>query len=109
MAVPALGAASAPRDRDFIRAPDRPITPGTQEVPMTRRLLSALLAAIVAAGCAGPNKLAEKSQRELSEGDVWKAWQLATRALDREPMNPRARAAAQSTYQVISNDWQRRI
>lgn len=76
---------------------------------MTRRLLSALLVAIVAAGCAGPNKLAEKSQRELAEGDVWKAWQLATRALDREPMNPRARAAAQSTFGVISTDWQRRI
>ncbi len=76
---------------------------------MPRRILLALLAAVLAAGCAGPNKLAEKSQQKLSDGDVWKAWQLATRALDREPMNPRARAAATSTFRVISDDWQRRI
>lgn len=76
---------------------------------MNRRILSLLVAAIVAAGCAGPTKLAEKSQRELAEGDVWKAWQLATRALDREPMNPRAREAATATALVISTDWQRRI
>jgi hypothetical protein len=76
---------------------------------MSRRILAALLAAALAAGCAGPNKLAEKSQQKLSDGDVWKAWQLATRALDREPMNPRARVAAAATYRVISDDWQRRI
>lgn len=76
---------------------------------MARRILIALLAATVVAGCAGPNKLAEKSQRELADGDVWKAWQLATRALDREPMNPRARAAAAATAEVISADWQRKI
>jgi hypothetical protein len=81
---------------------------------MTRRLFylflgAALVVAALVAGCAGPNKLAEKSQRELAEGDVWKAWQLATRALDREPMNPRAREAATATAQVISTDWQRRI
>ena len=76
---------------------------------MTRRLACLMLAAALAAGCAGPNKLAEKSQRELAEGDVWKAWQLATRALDREPMNPRAREAASATAQVIATDWQRKI
>ena len=76
---------------------------------MTRRLLFLMLAAALAAGCAGPNKLAEKSQRELAEGDVWKAWQLATRALDREPMNPRAREAATAAAQVISTDWQRKV
>lgn len=76
---------------------------------MLRRLCCLLAAAVIAAGCAGPNKLAEKSQRELAEGDVWKAWQLATRALDREPMNPRAREAATATAQVIATDWQRRI
>lgn len=76
---------------------------------MTRRLFLVIVAAAVAAGCAGPTKLAEKSQRELAEGDVWKAWQLATRALDREPMNPRAREAATATGQVIATDWQRRI
>lgn len=76
---------------------------------MNRRLFVLFAVAAVAAGCAGPTKLAEKSQRELADGDVWKAWQLATRALDREPMNPRAREAATATAQVIATDWQRRI
>lgn len=76
---------------------------------MNRRLFVLIAVAAVAAGCAGPTKLAEKSQRELADGDVWKAWQLATRALDREPMNPRAREAATATAQVIATDWQRRI
>lgn len=76
---------------------------------MTRRIVFMLLAAAIAAGCAGPNKLAEKSQKELTDGDVWNAWRLATRALDREPMNPRAKAAAAAAAEVISADWQRRI
>ncbi len=76
---------------------------------MTRRFLFLLLAAAIAAGCAGPNKLAEKSQKELTDGDVWKAWRLATRALDREPMNPRAKEAAAAVAEVISADWQRKI
>jgi len=76
---------------------------------MSRRILSVLVAAVLAAGCAGPNKLAEKSQQKLSDGDVWKAWRLATRALDREPMNPRAKQAAAATYRVIADDWQQRI
>ena len=76
---------------------------------MTRRLAFLMLAAAFVAGCAGPNKLAEKSQKELTQGDVWNAWRLATRALDREPMNPRAKAAAASAAAVISDDWQRKI
>ena len=38
-----------------------------------RRLTFALLAAALVAGCAGPTKLAEKSQQKLSNGDVWRA------------------------------------
>jgi hypothetical protein len=75
---------------------------------MSRRLL-ALLAVALVAGCAGPNKLAEKSQQKLSSGDVWRAWQLATRALDREPLNPRAKEAAAAAGRVIADDWQRKI
>ena len=33
----------------------------------------------------------------------------ATRALDREPLNPNAREAARAAGQAISDDWQRRI
>ncbi len=76
---------------------------------MSRRLCSALLAAMLAAGCAGPTKLAERSEQKLAGGDIWRAWQLATRALDREPMNPRAREAATAAGRVIADDWQRRI
>src|SRR5262245_5421134 len=76
---------------------------------MSRRVSLALLAAALVAGCAGPNQLAEKSQQKLSSGDIWRAWQLATRALDREPLNPHAKDAAAAAGRVISEDWQRRI
>src|SRR5580765_2649293 len=69
----------------------------------------ALFATVLVAGCAGPTKLAEKSQQKLSSGDVWRAWQLATRALDREPMNPAAKKAAADAGRVIADDWQRKI
>jgi hypothetical protein len=71
-------------------------------------LLSAL-AIVGAIGCAGPAKLSEKSEGKLAEGDMWKAWQLATRALDKAPANPRARAAASAAASTIAQDWQRRI
>jgi hypothetical protein len=71
--------------------------------------LACLLLAFVIAGCAGPTKLAQHSEQKLANGDIWQAWRLATRALDREPMNPRAKAAAASAGRVISDDWQRRI
>lgn len=75
-----------------------------------RRSASALLAiCVLVTGCAGPTKLAERSQRKLAGGDIWEAWRLATRALDREPMNPRARDAVAAAGAVISSDWQRRI
>ncbi len=77
---------------------------------MFRRMLSAsLLLVTVVAGCAGPSKLAQRSEQKLAGGDIWRAWQLATRALEREPMNPRAKQAAASAGAVISDDWQRRI
>ena len=68
-----------------------------------------VIAAFALAGCAGPAKLAEKSENKLAEGDVWKAWELATRALDKAPANPRARQAAAAAAQSISQDWERRI
>jgi hypothetical protein len=76
---------------------------------MFRRLMLASLAVALVAGCAGPTKLAEKSQQKLSSGDIWRAWQLATRALDREPMNPKAKDAAAAAGRVIADDWQRKI
>jgi hypothetical protein len=53
--------------------------------------------------------LSEKSEKKLASGDAWRAWQLATRGLDKEPGNPRARAAATAAGASIAQDWQRRI
>ncbi len=68
-----------------------------------------ILVTLIAAGCAGPSKLAQRSEQNLAKGDIWKAWHQATRALDREPMNPRAKSAVAAAGQVIAEDWQRRI
>lgn len=77
---------------------------------MIRRLLPALLLAVpLAVGCAGPNKLAERSESKLAQGDLWRSWTLATQALDKAPGNPRAQAAASAAAAAISQDWQRRI
>src|SRR3982751_5853532 len=76
-----------------------------------RRWMTVLfvIAAFAVAGCAGPAKLAEKSEDKLAEGDVWKEWHLATKALDKAPANARARQAAGAAASSISQDWQRRI
>jgi len=76
---------------------------------MSRRILAVLALAALTAGCAGPTQLAQKSEQKLAGGDIWRAWQLATRALDREPMNPRAKEAAAAAGRMIADDWQRRI
>jgi hypothetical protein len=60
-------------------------------------------------GCAGPAKLAQRSEEKLAAGDAWHAWQLAIRSLDRQPGNPRARDAATAAGAAIAQDWQRRI
>jgi len=74
-----------------------------------RRLAPALLATALLMGCASSSKLSQKSEEKLAGGDAWKAWQLATRALDKEPGNPRARSAATAAGASIALDWQRRI
>ncbi len=76
---------------------------------MFRRLAPILVAISFLVGCAGTSKLSEKSEQKLASGDAWRAWQLATRALDKEPGNPRARGAATAAGASIAQDWQRRI
>ncbi len=76
---------------------------------MIRRCAPAVLALALVAGCAGPAKLAERSEDRLADGDHWHAWTLATRALDKAPANPRARQAAAAAAASIAADWQRRI
>jgi hypothetical protein len=74
-----------------------------------RRFAPALLALVFVIGCASSSKLSEKSEKKLASGDAWHAWQLATRALDKEPGNPRARSAATAAGASIVEEWQRRI
>jgi hypothetical protein len=74
-----------------------------------RRVAPALLALVFVIGCASSSKLSEKSEKKLAGGDAWHAWQLATRALDKEPGNPRARSAATAAGASIVQEWQRRI
>ncbi len=76
---------------------------------MLRRLAPVLLAIPLLISCSGPSKLTERSEEKLASGDAWRAWQLATRALDKEPGNPRSRAAATAAGASIAQDWQRRI
>lgn len=76
---------------------------------MTRKLAPALLALSLVIGCAGPSKLAQRSEEQLAGGEHWRAWQLATKALDKEPGNMRARRAASAAASAISQEWQARI
>ena len=36
---------------------------------------------------AGPSKLAQRSEEKLAGGESWRAWQLAVKALDKDPGN----------------------
>lgn len=77
---------------------------------MIRRIVPVLLLVVpLVAGCAGPSKLAQRSDEKLAEGRMWQAWELATRALDKAPANAEARAAADRAAATIAADWQRRI
>ena len=75
---------------------------------MNRRITFALLALPLVLGCAGPNTLARRSEEKLAQNPQ-RAWELAIRALDKEPGNVRARQAAAAAAEAIATDWQRRI
>lgn len=75
---------------------------------MNRTIAAALLALPLVLGCAGPNTLARRSEEKLTS-NPYRAWELATRALDKEPGNVRAREAATAAASAIAEDWQRRI
>jgi len=76
---------------------------------MSRTILPVLVMIALAAGCASSSKLSKKSEEKLAKGDAWRAWDLATRALDKEPGNPRARDAATKAGAAIAQEWQRKI
>lgn len=76
---------------------------------MFRRLSTLVLALALVSGCAGSARLTKHSEEKLARGDAWQAWRLATRALDKEPGNPRSRAAATAAGAAIAEEWQRRV
>jgi hypothetical protein len=76
---------------------------------MLRKLGLVLMVASCLAGCAGSSKLTDKSEQKLAGGDSWRAWQLATKALDKEPGNPRAQKAATNAGAAIVQEWERQI
>jgi len=51
------------------------------------------VASSLALSCAGPNKLAQQSEKAYSQGELQKAYQKAASALRKDPENQRARAA----------------
>ena len=59
----------------------------------SRLFVVLLITASFALSCAGPNKLAQQSEKAYGKGEVEKAYQKAARALRKEPENRRARAA----------------
>jgi hypothetical protein len=77
---------------------------------MLRRIAPAAPALLLMLmGCAGPAKLAEKSEQMLAGGQNGRAWELAIRALDKDPGNTRARAAAAAAGNAMAREWEQRI
>ena len=67
-----------------------------------RLFVGPMVAASVVLSCAGPNKLAQQSEKAYSQGEVEKAYQKAARALRKDPENRRARnAMAQAAAKIM--------
>ncbi len=63
-------------------------------IGFTSRLVAVLgVAGSLTLSCAGPNKLAQQSEKAFGQGDIEKAYQKAARALRKDPENRPARAA----------------
>lgn len=76
---------------------------------MSRRFALAALALVFVFGCAGPAKLAQKSQEKLDRGEYGRAWDLAVRALQKDAGNAQARAAASEAGNAMARQWEARI
>lgn len=76
---------------------------------MSRRFAPVLTALLLVWGCAGPGKLAQRSEEKLAGGDYRRAWDLSVRALNKDPGNARARAAAAAAGNALARDWEQRI
>jgi len=58
--------------------------------------------ALAAASCAGPNKLAERSEKALAAGESQKAYEKARSALKKDPENERARRAMSAAAERLA-------
>jgi len=67
------------------------------------------LVALLALGCASANRLSRKSEQELAAGDPGSAYEHARRAVAKEPINPRARAAFAAAATTLVHDREARI
>ena len=78
--------------------------------PRHARFLFAWLSLLLAlAGCASPAKLAERSHDALVQGDLRKAYEMARRALDKDPSHSDARSAFGAAATRIAIDYRTRI
>lgn len=73
---------------------------------MARRLVPL---ALLTLSCAAPSELARRGDVALQAGDPERAFELAVKALDREPGNARAKATAAAAVRAITDGRVRRI
>ncbi len=73
------------------------------------RRLPLLLLALALVSCASPAALVRRSDKALDQGDARKAYELARRAVQREPGNEEARRALDAAATWIADDWRARI
>ena len=74
-----------------------------------RPLNLAWLPILLTLSCAAPSELVRRSGVSLASGDAARAFDWARRALDKEPANPAARAAATDAAAVLMSDARTRI
>ena len=72
--------------------------------PRLRLFAIPVIAASFALSCAGPNKLAQQSEKAYGQGDLEKAYQKAARALRKDPENQRARTAMSRAAERIMEE-----
>lgn len=71
-------------------------------------LLLALLLPVIAS-CAGPNELTRRGHESLTDGDPHKAYEMAIKALKKNPDHAEARAVLGVAANAIAEDWRTRI
>jgi hypothetical protein len=65
--------------------------------------------AMLALSCASANRLSQRSERALAAGDLRGAYEQARRAVEKQPANPRARAAYATAATRLVDDREARI